>query len=172
MAKNPLTFTIPLPSGFLFLCDPKNLDDTEKWHSVSTAKRGHKIDFDGAEQELLTSGERASGMQHETLPDGVLRIFGKTHQETGHLLETKRRLIANNGYHVRIEAGPIDQSVALIEDAARADRAGFVPSLDGVVIKLGTVPGRHLPAKPLPATIVFDEDGNPETLTVDLRQPG
>lgn len=166
--RAPVTFPISLPSGFLLLVDPANIEDQEKWHNYNTARRGWRIDLDGKEAELLVRND-LQYMQHETLPDGVLRVYGKTNQETGILVESKQRLIKNNGYAVRLEAGPVDQSILLIEDACRADRAGAVPTLDGGAIKLNDKNGRS-PAQSAICTVEYGEDGRPARAVIEFRR--
>ncbi len=174
-AASPLrteSFAINCPSGFLLFADPMNIDDSEQWKSFTTAKRGHKVDLDGPEAKLLTRNEREN-MSWEELPDGVLRIFGKTNQETGIIVEGKKRLVLNNGYNVRIEAGPIDQSVSLIEDACRASHAGPVPSLSGYAVKLNKLPGRKTgPARTAQGTITWGEDGRPVKMEIIFDRNG
>jgi hypothetical protein len=165
-ARSSVTFPIPLPSGFLLLIDPANIEDQEKWHNASTARRGWRIDLDGPEADLLTRNEREF-MQWEKLPDGVLRIFGKTNQETGILAESKKRLIANNGYTCRLEAGPTDQSILLIEDACRAEYAGRVPTLDAVAVKATATPGRSL-GRTATCSIEYAEDGRPSRAIIEF----
>lgn len=167
-ARAPVTFPIQLRSGFLLLVDPANIEDQEKWHNMNTARRGWRIDLDGKDAELLTRNEREF-MPWEKLPDGVLRIFGKTNQETGILAESKKRLIANNGYDVRIESGPTDQSILLIEDACRADFAGSVPTLNAAAIKLNEKPGRS-PAQDALCTIEYGGDGLPLRAVIEFRR--